>query len=204
MVRSGESLGEFEVLRELSSKSLVAQDRSGRRLVLKLLESDCLLDGQLHPSIRLRLTRVSQLPSKYVANLHGVGRDRGMTYLIWDYVPGRTLAEVADRRRWRRELEAAVQSLHSWGIVHGSIHANNVIVDERGRVVLTHLSPLLFNDEQKDWLAVEGLMAREKPAGSPDVAAEGIRWRSLLWATAAIIGGIIVALAMAYFARPSA
>src|SRR4051812_37631051 len=111
MLRAGEWFGEFEILRELSpAKSYLAEDESGRRVVLKLLEQDCLLEGQLHPSIRLRLTRVSQLPSKYVANLHGVGRDCGVMYLIWDYVPGRPVSEIADRRRLKRELEAAVAS----------------------------------------------------------------------------------------------
>src|SRR2546421_2645571 len=139
MLRAGERLGEFEIVRELApSKTYLAEDEGGRPVVLKMLEQDCLLEGQLHPSIRLRLTRVSQLPSKYVANLHGVGCDRGMMYLIWDYVPGRAIAEVEDRRGCVRELRAAVESMHSWGIVHGAIHDGNVIVDERGSIVLTH------------------------------------------------------------------
>jgi hypothetical protein len=204
MLRPGERLGEFEIVRELSTGSFLAENEGGRKVVIKALQPDCLLEGQLHPSIRLRLTRVGQLPTRRVANLHGVVSDRGIMYLIWDYVPGRTMADLPDRRRFARELRAAVESMHSWGIVHGAIHENNVIVDDRGTVVLTHVSPLLFNDEQRDWRAVATLVPPEVQHVAAAQTQAQVRWRSLLWAMIAIVGGIIVALAMAHFAGQAA
>ena len=41
------------------------------------MDHDCLLRGQLHPSIRERLSRVRELAHGGVANLYGVGRDGG-------------------------------------------------------------------------------------------------------------------------------
>ena len=135
--------------------------RGGRRVVLKRLDDDCLLDGQLHPSIRLRLERVRELPVRGVANLLGVERGSdGVANLVWEFVPGTPLAEVrsADWVKLSREVVLAVQSLHAAGIVHGAIHGGNVILDDVGAVHLTHVSPLLYTDPDNDVVDVIAML----------------------------------------------
>ena len=158
-----DQFGGREILRELSAgRSWAARDRGGREVVIKLLESDCLLGDKLHLSIRERLERVRELPQKDIANLHGVERDGGMTYLVWDFISGEPILDAAergheaDRKRLARELVLSVQSLHLAGIVHGRIHAGNVLVDRDANVRLIDVSPLLWGDEQVD---VQGVMA---------------------------------------------
>jgi hypothetical protein len=131
--------------------------RPEERVVLKRLDEDCLLDGQLHPSIRQRLERVRELPMKGMASLLGVERrdgGQGVAQLVWAFVPGRPLAEIeADESTWRRlcrEVILAVEALHAAGIVHGAIHGRNVIVTDRDEIRLTHVSPLLYNDPDQD------------------------------------------------------
>ena len=128
--------------------------RGGRTVVLKTLDDDCLLDGQLHPSIKVRLERVRELPVRCVANLLGVERDpsRGIAQMVWEFVPGTPLADVraADWLKLSREVVLAVQSLHASGIVHGGIHGGNVILDDAGEIRLTHVSPLLYTDSDND------------------------------------------------------
>ena len=53
-----------------------------------------------------------------------------------------------------RELVLTVESLHTQGIVHGAIHGRNIIIDPKGRVRLTHISPYLYTDAQVDAAAV--------------------------------------------------
>ena len=146
--------------------------RGGRRVVLKKLDDDCLLDGQLHPSIKLRLERVRELPVRCVANFLGVERDAlpgRAAHLVWEYVPGTPLAEV-DTFDWFklvREVVIAVESLHVAGIVHGAIHERNVIIDDAGEVRVTHVSPLLYTDTEQDAADViamlEALVAERQP-----------------------------------------
>jgi tRNA A-37 threonylcarbamoyl transferase component Bud32 len=128
--------------------------RGGRKVVLKKLDDDCLLDGQLHPSIKLRLERVRELPVRCVANFLGVERDAatGVAQMVWEFVPGTPLAQVksAEWLKLSREVVLAVQSLHASGIVHGGIHGGNVILDVAGEVRLTHVSPLLYTDPDND------------------------------------------------------
>jgi hypothetical protein len=135
----------------------------------------------LHPSIKERLARVRELALAGVANLHGVVRDAPANpadanvvpgaggprpaWLVWEHVPGRTLAEYAatplHRRKLAvvaRELVLLVAALHRQGIVHGAIRASNVIVDGRDNVRLTHVSPLLYSDPADDlWGVVHAI-----------------------------------------------
>ena len=159
----GTEIGGYEVLRELLPDSTaLARAPGNRMLVLKTLDPDCLLrtgaNPKLHPNIRDRLARVRELAHGRVANLYSVEHDRGRPYLVWEYVAGQTLEEWStgngisqrDLLMTARELILTVEALHARGIVHGAIHGRNVIVDAAGRLKLTHVSPLLYNDPRHD------------------------------------------------------
>src|SRR5882757_4794505 len=111
-----------------------------KRTSSKPLDQDCLLDGQLHPSIRVRLNRVRELPLTSVANLIGVEKVDGVAQLVWEFVPGTPLEGIrgdeAAWGRWAREVILAVEALHSTGIVHGAIHERNIIITDAGDVRL--------------------------------------------------------------------
>jgi hypothetical protein len=154
-----------------SSPTYLAIGPGGRGVVLKTMEDDCLLRGQLHPSIRERLGRVRELAHGGVANLYGVGREgeggAARAWLIWEYVDGRPLHEYAaapgrtarDLAMAGRELALAVDLLHMQGIVHGALAGGgNVIVTPTASVRLTHVSPLLYTDPAVDVEAVTHLL----------------------------------------------
>jgi hypothetical protein len=155
----------YSVERALTGdQSYLARDPGGRRVVLKRVDEDCLLGNQLHPSIKERLARVRELAHGGVANLHGVAREGESAWLIWEYVEGRTFDDyVADPGhtplellQLARELILAVDSLHSQGIVHGSLIGSNAIISPEGALRLIHVSPLLYTDMEVD---VEGVVA---------------------------------------------
>lgn len=170
------SIGAYAIERELTpQRTYLAAASDGRQVVLKILDSDCLLDGRLHPSVRERLARVRELAEKNVANLHGVERDGGYTFLVWDYVPGTTFADASaselphrELLQLSRELVLLVESLHAGGIVHGAISGGNVIVDPNRRLRLTHISPLLYADPRHDAQAVMALLERTIAARRED------------------------------------
>jgi serine/threonine protein kinase len=166
-ITSPADLGDYRVVRALApGQTFLARAPGGREVVLKMLGDDCLLRGQLHPSIRERLARVRELAERGVANLHGVERDGPYTYLVWDHVPGTTFDQLAlepglshrEMAGLARELVLVVESLHAAGIVHGSIKPGNVILDPNRRLRLTHVSPLLFSDPGLDVASVIDLL----------------------------------------------
>jgi hypothetical protein len=60
--------------------------------------------------------------------------------------------------------------MHAAGIVHGAIHAPNVIVDDAGEVRLTHVSPLLYNDTDHDAADVIAMLDTLIAERQPDSA----------------------------------
>jgi hypothetical protein len=163
-------IGGYRVLRTLVvDQSWLGSAPGGRRVVLKTLDEDCLWKGQLHPNIKDRLGRVRELAHSGVANLYGVERDDNLTYLVWEFVEGEALAERAVSPRCgqrdflllARELVLGVEMLHARGIVHGALKGSNVIIDADGRVVITHVSPLLYSEPSEDVQAVIGLLSEQ-------------------------------------------
>jgi serine/threonine protein kinase len=159
--------GGYRVLEVLvEDRTYLAEAPGGRRVVLKMLDGECLLDRRLHPSIRERLARVRELAEKGVANLHGVERDAGKTYAVWDFVAGEALSQqdmlggLSQRQflEMARELVLTVQSLHGSGIVHGAIRPGNIVLSPSRSLRLTHISPLLFDDPRQDAEAVLAML----------------------------------------------
>jgi len=189
MSNSTAAIGEYSIDRELGEGSFLATESSGRRVVLKMLEGDCLLKGALHPMIKDRLGRVRELAHLGVANLQGAERDGERAFLVWEFVEGITLEEYLFEYEPQRQRLAEmamqilthVESLHALGIVHGAIHWRNVIVMPGGGVRLTHVSPLLYQEESVDVEAMRellGAMGFEMgDAGSLKEMAEVIRPR---------------------------
>jgi hypothetical protein len=164
-----------------AAKTYLAIGPSGRGLVLKKLDDECLLRGLLHPNIRERLCRVREVPHGGIANLHGIGADPHGAYLIWEHVPGARFDQYATARGRSprelavaaRELAQATASLHLRGIVHGALVAGNILVDAGGAIRLTHVSPLLYTDPTVDaesvlallWYVIEQRGEADAPLG---------------------------------------
>jgi serine/threonine protein kinase len=154
----------YTVLRSPAPHTYVALADGGREVLLKPLDTDCLLHGQLHPSIKERLARVRELALKSAANLRGIERDRQGVFLVWEFIEGQTLESDAPSlstsqlTSLMREVVLSVEALHQAGIVHGAMHARNVIIDRAGRPRLTHISPLLFSDPAVDDAAVRSML----------------------------------------------
>src|SRR5258706_6412603 len=163
-------IGGYRVLRTMvADQSWLGRATGGRPVVLKTLDEDWLWKGQLHPNIKDRLGRVRELAHSGVANLYGVERDDNLTYLVWEFVEGQTLAERACSPRCgqrdflllARELVLGVEMLHARGIVHGALKDSNIIIDADARVVITHVSPLLYSEPSEDVQAVIALLSEQ-------------------------------------------
>lgn len=160
-------IGGYAITRALhSNKSYLALAPGGRKVVLKMLQSDCMLRGQLHPSIRDRLGRVRELAHRGVANLHGVERSPSGIYLVWEYIEGTPFDDYAamippdQLPMLAREMILSIEALHALGIVHGAISGGNVLVDAAGAIRLTHVSPLLYHDPAQDAAAAVNLLRK--------------------------------------------
>lgn len=161
-----DTIGDYRIVAALSESAYRALGPGDQRVVLKLLDADCLHRGKLHHNIHLRLSRVRELAHPGVANLHSVEKDGQYVFAVWDEVEGLPIDRYVQTRkpaapavaRLGRELILVVESLHNLGLVHGRIVPGNVLVDGRGNVRLTHLSPLLYDDPAVDNAATIDLL----------------------------------------------
>src|ERR1043165_6341430 len=135
------ALSAYRIERALSPDgSLLALGPGQKLVVLKPLDPDCLFEGQLHPQVHDRLSRIRELAHLGVAQLYGVERNGESAYLAWQWIDGTPLEElldssVADARTLAsiaHRLVLSVELLHSLGIVHGAIHPRNIIVTATG------------------------------------------------------------------------
>jgi serine/threonine protein kinase len=140
----------------------------GRGVVLRRMPAECVVENQLHPLIKERLTRVREIAHAGIANLHGVGREvDGSAWMIWEYVEGQPFEAYASQssRTPRelavigRELTLTVEALHLQGVVHGALDGKNVFVTPYNTIRLTNVSPLLFTDPAADSDAVIELLS---------------------------------------------
>ena len=76
------SIGSYRIERELApQRTYLATTTDGRPVVLKTLDPDCLVEGQLHPSVRERLARplsflhhFARAPEEWRASAHASRR----------------------------------------------------------------------------------------------------------------------------------
>lgn len=115
-----------------------------------------------------------------IVAIHGSGRVDGLSYLVMEYVEGRTLASllplpVEKAVDVARQLCDALAYAHERGLVHRDVKPENILVDAAGRVTLTDFGiARLRGDEDGAALTSAGqvvgtpqYMAPEALAGSP-------------------------------------
>ena len=77
----------------------------------------------------------------------------GISYIVYEYVDGETLAEILGKRRplsvsetvtYLRSLASALAALHREGVVHRDVKPSNIIIEKNGNLRLLDLGLLAF------------------------------------------------------------
>jgi len=142
-------IGDYEILGLAGSGAMgrvyVARDaRLGRRVAIKVMNPGRAFD----PLARRRFIRESQaaaaIEHPHVMTIYQVGEDRGLPYIVMQYLEGCTLAEfrragnacpTREVLRIGREIAAGLAAAHRRGLVHRDIKPDNIFLDGDGRSV---------------------------------------------------------------------
>src|SRR5919199_3091840 len=130
-------LGRYRPLRALGSGGsgsvwLARDEETGLDLALKIVSRE----GTLGPRAEREAAAAAQLRHKRCLRVYARARDGSHVYIVYEYVPGRTLREALRAGELDDEaaLEAAIQILeglahaHRRGVVHRDVKPANVLL----------------------------------------------------------------------------
>lgn len=158
-----EKLGSYKIIRSLSDRpgeaSLQAwDDQSARTVVLRQVSQELARDEEAVAQYAKEQKRLTLHDHHHATRFIGLQEIDNESYLVREYVEGRSLAELlAEEPVGRLEFyNLAIQIMqglkvaHDFGVTHGRLKPNNVIVSERGQVRLTETGlPLTSSDDFK-------------------------------------------------------
>ncbi len=162
-------LGDFEIVREIGRGGMgivyeARQTSLDRRVALKILPKQSLLDPVQLKRFEREARIVARLHHTNVVSLYGAGEHNGFHFLVMELVQGQSLGRLiktlksdseqvsglpeslrryGTRRHWRelarigRDAALGVQHAHERGVLHRDITPANLLLDERGNVMLS-------------------------------------------------------------------
>lgn len=116
-----------------------------RRVAVKLLLPHHADDPRFVERFRREARAAAALSHPHVVAIYDLGEDHDTPYIVMQYVRGEMLKEVvaqsvplseADARRICREVLEAAGHAHEQGVIHRDLSARNIIIDEKGRVLV--------------------------------------------------------------------
>ncbi|HWO22258.1 MAG TPA: alpha/beta fold hydrolase [Kofleriaceae bacterium] len=191
-------IGRFLVERALGSGGMgtvfLAEDRDlGRPVALKVLHKS---GEDAYRRFRREATAVAQLSHPQVVQVHELGLDASVPYLVMEYVPGGTAADLGDRPLpWRRATQiiaSAARGLgaaHAVGIIHRDVKpANLLLTDHAGASakIADFGIAKLAGGESQTALTREGIVVGTLGYLAPEQArGEAVDARADVWALGA-------------------
>jgi len=146
--------GRFEVQRVLGEggqgRALLARDREADELVvLKELVRPWEADAEDRAAeLRREAQAAARVDDDRVASVRDSVEEGRRLYLVREFVPGRTLADVLDEegalpgsrvRDLLVDVAEGLAAIHEAGLVHGDLKPENVVIDDDGRARLIDL-----------------------------------------------------------------
>ena len=187
----GETLGRYRIVERLGEGGMGvvfrAEDpRLERNVALKILKQDALHDEDSKQRFRLEARALSRLLHPNIATLFDFDSDRGVDFLVLEFVPGESLARTLANgplpetraRAIALDVTEGLQSAHEEGIVHRDLKPGNVIITPRGRAKvldfgLAHVMPGATGRTQSTSISGPSVLVGTVPYMSPEQVRDG-------------------------------
>ncbi len=187
----GQTLGRYRIVERLGEGGMGvvfrAEDpRLERNVALKILKQDALHDEDSKQRFRLEARALSRLLHPNIATLFDFDSDRGVDFLVLEFVPGESLARTLANgplpetraRAIALDVTEGLQAAHEEGIVHRDLKPGNVIITPRGRAKvldfgLAHVMPGATGRTQSTSLSGPSALVGTVPYMSPEQVRDG-------------------------------
>ncbi len=146
----GATLDQFEVVGPLGSGGMAtvfkAKDLSlGREVALKILPPALAVEPDAVARFKFEARAAAKLNHDHVARVFSFGESRGLHYIAFEFVDGRTLRELIDLHgqisppdavRYMLDTAIGLQHAAEKGVVHRDVKPSNIIITSAGRAKL--------------------------------------------------------------------
>jgi serine/threonine protein kinase len=146
---TGTRLGVYELLGPLGSGGMgevyKARDtRLNRTVAIKVLRSATLDRPDARPRFQREALAIGSLNHPHICTLHDVGHERGVDFIVMEYVEGETLAlrlprggfPLREAIQYARDIADAVDAAHRRGVIHRDLKPSNVMITKTGAKLL--------------------------------------------------------------------
>jgi serine/threonine-protein kinase len=187
---SGRTLGDFRVVRKLGAGGmgevyLARQLSLNRDVALKFLRPDLAADPVAVQRFQQEAEAVARLTHAHIVQVYAVGELAGRRFMALEFVDGRNLRELVDRKgplpvpqavAVLRQVAAALARAADAGLVHRDIKPDNLLVTRAGEVKVADfgLSRVRADDARPAHLTASGValgtplyMSPEQVQGQP-------------------------------------
>ena len=118
----------------------------GRFVAIKVLKPEFSEDLNFVTKFRTEAQSAAGLEHPNIVNIYDVGSEKGMHYIVMEYVEGITLKTYIEKKgqlSFKEAVSIAIQvgrgieAAHSKGIIHRDIKPQNIIISKEGKVKVT-------------------------------------------------------------------
>jgi eukaryotic-like serine/threonine-protein kinase len=143
----GEQLSHYRILEPLGQGGMgvvyrAFDERLERDVALKVLPDASITDGSAREQLRREALALSRVNHPGIATIHELGHDRGIDFIVMEYVEGATLEgrllagpmPEGELAGIALAIAEALEAAHAQGIVHRDLKPANVALTASGRV----------------------------------------------------------------------
>jgi WD40 repeat protein len=176
------TLGKFQLIEMLGIGSFGAVYKArdtelGRMVAIKIPRGGSLGSAEERQRFLREAKSAAQLKHPHIVPVHDIVYDGSITYLVSDYIEGRTLAQLMMEKRLEyreaAELLASVADgldyAHAHKIIHRDIAPKNILIDAAGRPFITDFG-LARREEGSMAVTLEGQVLGTPAYMSPEQA----------------------------------
>lgn len=159
---AGERLGHYELLEFAGGGGMGAVFRARdsmleREVAIKVLSRDQAHDEETRKRFKHEAQSAARLDHDNIARVYYVGEDRGLNYIVFEYIEGMNIRQLVDRKgplslsdavSYTLQVADALAHASKRDVVHRDIKPSNIVITSQGKAKLVDMGLARFQGLQ--------------------------------------------------------